>query len=295
MADSTWLAGVFEEHRTHLRGVAYRMLGSFSEAEDAVQESWLRMHRAGIEDVSNPRAWLTTVISRVCLDVLRSRKSRREDALDASPQEPPAPHATRSNPEQEALLADSVGLAMLVVLDRLNAAERVAFVLHDIFDLPFEQIAPILGRSPAATRQLASRARRRVHGAEITSRSDFEQQHAVVERFLAALRTGDFNALVSLLDPDLVVHADAVAKAAGTAAEVHGAEQWARQAITAARGAVFARPAMIDGTAGLIVVPRGRLFRAIRFELFNGKIAEIEVIGDPEHLHRLEVTLPSLN
>lgn len=295
MADSAWLAAIFEEHRTHLRGVAYRMLGSFSEAEDAVQESWLRLHRADVADVANPRAWLTTVVSRICLDSLRSRKSRREESLDASPQDPPAPAATHPNPEQEALLADSVGLAMLVVLDRLNAAERIAFVLHDIFDISFEQIAAILGRSTVATRQLASRARRRVHGAESASHADLAQQYGMVEQFLAALRAGDFHALVALLDPDLVVRADAAAGLTAAATEVHGAEHWAKQAITAARGVAFARPALLDGAAGFVVAPRGHLFRALRFTFLNGKIAEIEVYADPARLRRLEIALPSPN
>lgn len=295
MADRAWLAEIFEEHRNHLRGVAYRMLGSFTEAEDAVQESWLRLHRAGVEDVANPRAWLTTVVSRVCLDLLRSRKSRREDALDTSPGDPPAPAATRSNPEQEALLADSVGLALLVVLDRLNTAERIAFVLHDIFDIPFDQIAVILGRSTVATRQIASRARRRVHGAQLASRQDLAEQYQLIHQFLAALRAGDLTTLISLLDPDLIVHADLAAGLPAGATEVRGAEHWAKQAVTFARGAVFARPALVNGTAGVIVAPRGRLFRALQFSFLNGRIAAIQVIADPNHLRALDVALPAEN
>jgi RNA polymerase sigma factor (sigma-70 family) len=285
------LAERFEENRTHLRGVAYRMLGSAIEADDAVQEAWLRLSRADTNDVENLRGWLTTVVARVCLDMLRARKARREESLSASLPEPPAAGARRSDPEQEALLADSVGLALLVVLDTLPPAERLAFVLHDMFAVPFDEIASIVGRSADAARQLASRGRRRVRGAAAVPAGDLARQREVIDTFLAALRAGDVDALLGVLDPDLVVRADAGAVAPGGQREVRGAEAWARAAAGFARGARFARPALVDGAVGAIVAPGGRLFRVLRFTLSGRKIARIDVIGDAEHLRAVDLAV----
>jgi len=290
MDEHQWLANQFEENRPHLVAVAYRMLGSLSEADDAVQEAWLRLSRSDAGEIDNLGGWLTTVVARISLDMLRSRSSRREDSLDDAPPVRPAPRSAAANPEQEALLADSVGLALLVVLDRLSPAERLAFVLHDLFDLSFDEIASIVGRSPEAARQLASRARRRVRGAEAPGAS-LAQQREVIDAFLAALRTGDLEALVAVLDPGLEVHADEVSARAGAATAVHGAREWAAQAIRAAQGARLARVVLVEGSIGVIVAPRGRLFRALRFSISNGKIAAIDVIGDPEHLNRLELAV----
>lgn len=285
-----WLAEQFEENRGHLRAVAYRMLGSVNEAEDAVQESWLRLNRADGNEIENLGGWLTTVVARVCLDALRSRASRREEPLDAAGAGEPMLHGQhRIDPEQEALMADAVGLALLAVLDRLNPAERLAFVLHDMFDLSFEEIASVLDRSPEAARQLASRARRRVRGTVIPSDAQPALQREVVASFLAALRSGDVEALLGVLDPELVVRADAASAVGGTLREVRGARHWAAEAIRAARGARFAHPAMVDGTAGLVVAPKGRLFRVLRFSLSNGKIAAIEIVGDSDRLRAMEI------
>jgi RNA polymerase sigma factor (sigma-70 family) len=289
MNECHWLTEQFEENRGHLRGVAYRMLGSLSEADDAVQECWLRLSRSDTDNVENLRAWLTTVVSRICLDMLRSRQSRREEPLETAVPEPAAKPTSTANPETEAVLAESVGYATLVVLGRLNPAERIAFVLHDLFDFPFEEIARITGRSPEAARQLASRARRRVRGVSTLPEDERAQQQSLVERFLAALRLGDATKLLEVLDPGFAVHADAAAAAAGVSTEIRGAEAWAKQAIRAARGARMARPAMVEGSVGLIVAPRGRLFRVLRFTFANGRIAAMEVIGDPERLKAIEV------
>jgi RNA polymerase sigma factor (sigma-70 family) len=289
MNECHWLTEQFEENRGHLRGVAYRMLGSLSEADDAVQECWLRLSRSDTDNVENLRAWLTTVVSRICLDMLRSRQSRREEPLETAVPEPAAKPTSAANPETEALLAESVGYATLVVLGRLNPAERIAFVLHDLFDFPFEEIARITGRSPEAARQLASRARRRVRGVSTLPEDERAQQQSLVERFLAALRSGDAAKLLEVLDPAFAVHADAAAAAAGVSTDIRGAEAWAKQAIRAARGARLARPAMVEGSVGLIVAPRGRLFRVLRFTFANGRIAAMEVIGDPERLKAIEV------
>jgi len=289
MNDHDWLAAQFEENRGHLRGVAYRMLGSLSEADDAVQESWLRLGRSDVHQVENLRGWLTTIVARICLDMLRSRKSRREEALETAAPEPSAKPAAAPDPEAEAVLADSVGYATLVVLDRLNPAERIAFVLHDLFDIHFEEIARITGRTPEAARQLASRARRRVRGVTTLPDHDLMQQRKVVERFLAALRAGDPAKLVELLDPAFSVQADAAAAPRGLPAEIHGAESWARAAIKEARGARLARLALVDGSVGLIVAPRGRLFRVLRFTFANDRIATMEVVGDPERLRTIEI------
>jgi len=283
------LTGPFEENRTHLRGVAYRMLGSLSEAEDAVQEAWLRLSRADTSGVENLKGWLTTVVARVCLDMLRSRKSRREDQLDANVPEPVATSQQGADPEHEALLADSVGLALLVVLDTLTPAERLAFVLHDMFAVPFDEIGPIVRRSPAAARQLASRARRRVQGAAANRDADLTGQRDVVEAFLAALRGGDFEGLLAVLDPDVVVRADVAGARPGAPSEVRGAQQWARQAIAFSQGARAARPALVNGAVGVVVAPRGRLFRVLEFTMAQGKIVRIDVVGDPTRLRELEI------
>jgi RNA polymerase sigma-70 factor (ECF subfamily) len=289
MNECHWLTEQFEENRGHLRGVAYRMLGSLSEADDAVQECWLRLSRSDTDKVENLRAWLTTVVARICLDMLRSRQSRREEPLETAAPEPAARPTGTANPETEAVLAESVGYATLVVLGRLNPAERIAFVLHDLFDFPFEEIARITGRSPEAARQLASRARRRVRGVSILPEDEVAQQQSLVEKFLAALRLGDATKLLEVLDPAFAVHADAAAAAAGVPTDIRGAEAWAKQAIKAARGARLARPAMVEGSVGLIVAPRGRLFRVLRFTFANGRITAMEVIGNPERLTAIEV------
>jgi RNA polymerase sigma-70 factor (ECF subfamily) len=289
MSDTDWLAGQFEENRGRLRGVAYRILGSLSEADDAVQECWLRFSRSQTDQVENLRGWLTTVVARICLDMLRSRKSRREDALETGDPAPTVKPANAADPEAEAMLADSVGYATLVVLDRLNPAERIAFVLHDLFDIPFDEIARITGRTPEAARQLASRARRRIRGATALPERDLAQQHSLAQRFLAALRLGDPLKLMEVLDPAFAVQADAVAAPRGVPKDVHDAESWARQAVQAAHGARLARLAMVDGSVGLIVAPRGRLFRVLRFTYANGLITAMEVIGDPERLRGVEI------
>lgn len=290
MNEHEWLAERFEENRGHLQGVAYRLLGSLSEAEDAVQEGWLRMNRSGVEGVENLRGWLTTIVARVCLDMLRSRKSRREDSLETPGPKAAARAHAPTDPEQEAMLADSVGLATLVVLDRLNPAERLAFVLHDVFDLPFGQIARIVGRTPDSARQLASRARRRIRGVTSVPEGQITQQRSLVEGFLAALRTGDVNALVALMTPEFSVVADAAAVPRGLPA-VHGAEGWAKEAVRTAGGARLARVALVEGTVGLVLAPRGRLFRALRFSFAEGRIAGLEVIGDSERLRSTEVAI----
>ncbi|WP_437614410.1 sigma-70 family RNA polymerase sigma factor [Sorangium sp. So ce834] len=287
MDEHRWLAERFEAHRAHLRAVAFRMLGSVGEAEDAVQEAWLHLSRADTSGVENLGGWLTTVVARVCLDMLRSRKARREEPMVAP--DPAADRETGTDPEREAVLADSVGLALLVVLDTLTPAERLAFVLHDLFAVPFEEIATIVGRSPAAARQLASRARRRVQGAPPSPDADVGRQREVVDAFLAAMRGGDFDALVSILDPDVVLRGDATA-APPAGIELRGARACAKRALSGARGAKLARPALVDGAVGVVVAPRGRLFRVLRFTLAQGKIAQIDVIGDPEQLRDLDLS-----
>jgi RNA polymerase sigma-70 factor, ECF subfamily len=287
MNERDYLAERFEEHRTHLRAVAYRMLGSLTEVDDAVQEAWLRLSRVDAGGIDNLGGWLTTVVARVCLDMLRSRQSRREEPITPDAPDPVATGTQGSSPEQEALLADSVGLALLVVLDRLTPAERLAFVLHDMFAVPFEEIAPIVGRSTEAARQLASRARRRVRGGGATADSDLVRQREVVEAFLAALRGGDFDGLLAVLDPDLVVRAD---MAAGVPTEIRGAAAWAKGAVAYGHLARLTRPALVNGAIGVVVAPRGRLVRALRFTIANGKITEIEVIGNPARLGELDVS-----
>jgi RNA polymerase sigma-70 factor (ECF subfamily) len=288
MHEHDWLAERFEEHRTHLRTVAYRMLGSRSEADDAVQEAWLRLSRSDTSSVENLGGWLTTVVGRVCLDMLRSRKSRGEEPLVAHVPEPIVSREDGIDPEHEALLADSVGLALLVVLERLAPAERVAFVLHDMFDLPFEEIAPIVGRSPTAARQLASRARRRVQGAATVADADRTRQREVVDAFLAASRRGDFDALLAVLDPDVVLRADRAAVHAGASREVRGAVAVADTFSGRARAA---QPALVNGAVGLVWAPGGRPRVVFDFTITRGKIVEINLVADPERLRQLDLAI----
>ena len=288
MNNHEWPADEFEAHRTHLRGVAYRMLGSMSEADDAVQEAWLRLSRADATGVENLGGWLTTVVARVCLDVLRSRKSRREEPLDANAAEPIAHCSDGSDPEQDALLGDSVGLAMIVVLEMLSPAERVAYVLHDVFDVPFVDIAPVVGRSPAAARQLASRARRRIRGANTVPDADLARRRHVVEAFLAASRGGDFDALLAVLDPNVVLRADDTAVEAGASAETRGA---AAVAETFSGRARAARPAMVDGSAGLVWARGGQPRIVFSFTIVSGKIVEINLTADAQRIRKLNVEM----
>jgi RNA polymerase sigma factor (sigma-70 family) len=283
-----WLAERFEDNRAHLRAVAYRMLGSLSEADDAVQESWLRLSRTDTSGVENMVAWLTTVVARISLDMLRSRRSLREEPLERRLPEPIVTSVDGIDPEHEAVLADSVGLALLVVLDTLAPAERLAFVLHDMFAVPFAEIAPIVGRSPAAARQLASRARRRVRRATPAPDPDPVRQREVVDAFRAAARDGDFDALVGLLDPDVVLRADGGALRPDATVVVRGAPAVARQALTFAPLAPFQRPALVNGAAGVIVAPHGRPFAVLAFTVSRGKIVEIDVFADPVLLRRLD-------
>jgi RNA polymerase sigma factor (sigma-70 family) len=278
MREEKWMADRFEADRARLRGVAYRMLGSRSEAEDAVQEAWLRFSRADTSGVANLGGWLTTVVARVCLDMLRSRKSRREEPLEAGPV---AAAGETPGPDREIEIADSIGLALLVVLETLTPAERVAFVLHDMFDLPFDEIAPIVDRSPDATRQLASRARRRVQGKQPSGEPDRDRRREVVEAFLAASRAGDFEGLMALLDPDVVFRADNRAAQFGAAAEVRGAAAVA--AIYKGR-AVAAKPARIGDGFGLVVLAGGQLRVAVRLEIEGDRIVAIEAVADPDTL-----------
>jgi RNA polymerase sigma factor (sigma-70 family) len=290
--ESDWLARRFEENRGHLRGVAYRMLGSLGEAEDAVQETWIRLGRADPSVIENLGGWLTTVVARVCLDMLRSRKSRREEPLEA--------HATGTvastdgnDPEKEVMLADSVGLALLVVLETLAPPERLAFVLHDLFAMSFDEIAPILGRSPTATRQLASRARRRVRGAATARSAEVSRQREVVEAFLAAARAGNFEGLLAVLDPNVVRRLDPVAAATGAPRVLRGAQAVARGALAGSRRARSAPAALalVDGRLGVVVAPRGRLATVIVFKVRRGRIVEMDVIADPARLRRLRLAV----
>jgi RNA polymerase sigma-70 factor (ECF subfamily) len=288
--DHDWLAERFEAHRPHLRAVAYRMLGSPSEADDAVQEAWLRLSRSDTSDVENLGGWLTTVVGRVCLDLLRSRKARREEPLGGHAPESIVSRDDRIDPEHEALLADSVGLALLVVLDTLTPAERLAFVLHDMFAVPFGEIGAIVGRSPNAAKVLASRARRRVQDAAPVPDSDLTRQRQVVGAFLAASRDGNFDALLKLLDPDVVVRADALA-GSGAARRVRGAQAVAKEALAFSQRAQFARAAMVNGVVGIVVAPHGRLSTVMTFTVARGKIVEIEVLADPARLRQLDLAV----
>ena len=295
MDEHDWLADRFEEQRGHLRAVAYRMLGSLSEADDAVQEAWLRLSRADTSDVENLGGWLTTVVGRVCLDMLRSRKARREEPLGEVVPMRVASRGAGSDPEQEALLADSVGLALLVVLETLEPAERLAFVLHDMFAVPFDEIAPIVDRSPTAARQLASRARRRVHGIGgrdggiAAPRSDLTRQREVVDAFLAAARGGDFDALLAVLDPDVVLCSDRAARRPGVPAEVRGVNAVATLALKGRDRA--AQPALVNGAVGVIVAPRGRLMMVLDFTIVDGRIVAIDAIADPERVQELDLAM----
>jgi RNA polymerase sigma factor (sigma-70 family) len=283
-----WLAQRFEENRTHLQAVAYRMLGSRSEADDAVQEAWLRLSRSDTSSVENLGGWLTTVVARVSLDMLRSRTSRREEPLGAHLPDPVVSRTDTIDPEHEALLADSVGSALLLVLETLAPAERLAFVLHDMFAVPFDEIAGIVERSPEAARQLASRARRRIQGADPVPNADVSRQRQVVAAFLAASRGGDFNALIALLDPGVVLRADPAAVRAGASAEVRGA---AAVADTFSGRARFAQPALVNGAAGAVWAPGGRPRVVFGFTITSGKIVEIDLLADPTRLSELDVTV----
>jgi RNA polymerase sigma factor (sigma-70 family) len=288
VGDRDWLAERFEGHRAHLRAVAYRMLGSASEADDAVQEAWLRLDRADTSDVQNLGGWLTTVVARVCLDMLRARRSRREEPHGAQPPEPTLGGEGGIDPEREALLADSIGPALLVVLDTLAPAERLAFVLHDMFAVPFDEIAAILGRSPNAAKMLASRARRRVQGAAAVPDADLARQRAVVDAFLAASRGGDFEALLAVLDPEVVLRADGAAVGAGASREVRGA---AAVAGTFSGRARFARPALVNGAVGAVWAPGGRPRVVFGFTIAGGKVVGIELLADPERLRGLDLVV----
>jgi RNA polymerase sigma-70 factor, ECF subfamily len=291
MDEHDWLAQRFQEHRPHLRAVAYRMLGSLSEADDAVQEAWLRLSRSNAGNVENLGAWLTTIVARVSLNMLRSRRSRREEPVGVHMPEPIVSGEDGVDPEQQALLADSVGLALLVVLETLDPAERLAFVLHDMFAVPFDEIAPMVDRSPAAARQLASRARRRVRAAAPAPDADPGRQREVVDAFFAAARDGDFDALVAVLDPDIVVRADAGATPAGPSRPIRGAHAVARGVLTSWRLDRLTRPALINGAAGVVAFEHGRPVAVAGFTVRHGKIAAIDVLADPERLLRLDLTV----
>lgn len=289
MDEKKILAGQFEANRAHLGAVAFRILGSRSEAEDAVQEAWLRLNRTDIGDVDNLGAWLRTVVARICLDMLRSRKLRREDPMGESESELPSESGTASyDPEYQLALGDSVGLAMLVVLETLGPAERVAFVLHDMFDLPFDDIAPIVGRTTDATRKLASRARQRVQGTPISPEADRARQRRVIEAFLAASRDGDFEALLSILDPEVVFQADEAATRLGSEAELRGPEAVAIHFKGRARGA---KPATLDGALGVLVESHGKMLLVLRVTLKGDRIIGIEAVADAESLAGLEVNV----
>ncbi|KUJ66596.1 RNA polymerase subunit sigma-70 [Streptomyces albus subsp. albus] len=295
MNEHEFLARRFEEHRTHLRAVAYRMLGSLSEADDAVQEAWLRLDRSDTSEVANLGGWLTTVVGRVCLDMLRSRNTRAEQPLEAQVRVPD-PIISREegvDPEQQALLADSVGLALLVVLETLSPAERLAFVLHDMFAVPFDEIAPMVDRTPTAARQLASRARRRVQGAAPAPDRDLSRQRAVVQAFQSAARGGDFEALLALLDPDVVLRADSGALVTGARASkvIRGAEAVAAQALSFQRFADAGTMALVNGAAGVVSAPAGKPMAVLGFTITDGKIVAIDILADPERLSRLDLTV----
>ncbi|MGH2588339.1 MAG: RNA polymerase sigma factor SigJ [Dehalococcoidia bacterium] len=292
MDEKEWLAKRFEEHRSRLRAVAYRMLGSLAEADDAVQDTWLRLSRTGVDEVENLGGWLTTVVARVCLNMLRSRTRRREEPLGVHLPDPVISPDRELQPEEQALLADSVSLALLVVLDTLSPAERLAFVLHDMFELPFEEIAPMVGRSPAAARQLASRARRRVKGAAIPAPDpDLARQREVVDAFFRAARGGDFDALVALLDPDVVLRSDWGGRRPGASAVFRGAAAVAGQA--RAIPTALVRPALVNGAAGVVITVGGRPFAAMGFTVVEGKIVEIDAIADPDRVRRIAAAVLS--
>jgi RNA polymerase sigma-70 factor, ECF subfamily len=291
MNEQELLAERFEENRTRLRAVAYRMLGSVNEADDAVQDAWIRLSRSDASAIENLDGWLTTVVARVCLNMLRARASRHEEPMGVHVPEPIVDREDGTDPEHEALLADSVGLALLVVLETLTPAERLAFVLHDMFAVPFDDIAPIVDRSPAAVRQLASRARRRVQGETRVPDADLNSQWEVVDAFLAAARDGDFEALVAVLDPDIVLRADRGAVPAGASVELRGAEAVARQALTFSRVDVLMRRALINGVAGIVSTRDGKPFSVGAFTIRGGRIVELDILADPERLAKLDLTV----
>jgi RNA polymerase sigma-70 factor (ECF subfamily) len=287
MNERDWLAERFEEHRARLRAVAYRMLGSLSEADDAVQETWLRLSRSDADEIDNLGGWLTTVTARISLNMLRSRSQRGEEPLGARLPDPIVDPAEGTTPEHEALLADSVGLALLVVLETLTPAERLAFVLHDMFAVPFDEIAAIVDRSPEATRQLASRARRRVRGEHTVPDADLDTQRQVVEAFLAAARNGDFEALLRVLDPDVVLRADL--GPAGGFREVRGAEAVASQARSYAQLDLVARPVLVNGVAGLVSTLHGEPFSVGSVTIRGGRIVAMDILADPARLRQLDL------
>ncbi|HEY1635605.1 MAG TPA: sigma-70 family RNA polymerase sigma factor [Acidimicrobiales bacterium] len=288
MDETEWLASRFEEQRPHLRAVAYRMLGSFSEADDALQDAWIRVSRANADEVENLGGWLTTIVARVCLNMLRSRQVRREEPLEVHLPDPVISRDGDLQPEQEVVMADSVGLALQVVLDTLAPAERLAFVLHDMFELPFEEIAPMVGRTPQAARQLASRARRRVKGADLRAAdSDPARQREVVNTFFAAARGGDLNALVALLHPDVVLRADFGPSRPAGSRVVQGAPAVARQARLGARPDAELHPALVNGAAGVVITRGGQPYAVMAFIVVEGKIAEIDVVGDADRVRRV--------
>ena len=292
MEDNEWLAERFEEHRSRLRSIAYRMLGSLSEADDAVQDAWERASRAGADDIENLAGWFTTIVARVCLNLLRARNTRREDSLDVVLPDPIVSREGALDPEEEALLADSVGLALQVVIETLSPPERLAFVLHDMFDLPFEEIGPMVGRSPQAARQLASRARRRVKGAEIVApERDLARQRSVLNAFFAAARAGDIDALVAVLHPDVVLRADFSPGRPSRSAVFSGAAAVANQARMGASPAAQLHPALVNGAAGVVVTLRERPFAVMAFTVADGKIVEIHAFGDPERVRRVAATI----
>ena len=291
MDEREWMTERFEEHRTRLRAVAYRMLGSVSEADDAVQEAWLRLSRADTSSVENLGGWLTTVVARVSLNMLRSREHRREEPLEVHMPDPIISPQDGSDPEHEAVLADSVGLALLVVLETLTPAERLAFVMHDMFAVPFDEIAPMIERSPAAARQLASRARRRVQGQAPAPDPDLTRQRDIVNAFFAAAHHGDFDALVAVLDPEVVLRSDGGVTRARHTVVIAGARAVAEQALTFGRLSPFARPALINGAAGVIVAAHGQPLSVMAFAVTGGKILAIDVLADPERLHQLDLTV----
>jgi len=289
MVDNNWLAERFEAQTTHLRAVAYRMLGSMTEAEDAVQEAWLRLTRSETSAVENLGGWLTTVVARICLDMLRSRKSLPEEPLSSDVPESIASRKDAIQPETEMLMADSVGLALLVVLETLAPAERLAFVLHDIFGMPFEEVAPIVERTPGAARQLASRARRRVQERKATPDVDVEAQRNVVAAFVVAARDGDLNGLIAVLDPDVVLRGDTGAPPAGSPTELRGAEHVARGALSFSRLGLIRLPVLVNGAAGLVCMLEGKPFSVMAFTVRSGKIVEIDILRDPERLSQLDL------
>ena len=292
MTEPEWLAEGFEQNRTRLRAVAYRMLGSLAEADDAVQEAWLRLSRSDASGVDNLGAWLTTIVARVCLNVLRSRKARREEPMGVHVPDPVISRAGGTSPEDEALLADSVGLALQVVLETLTPAERLAFILHDMFDLPFDEIAPMVGRSPATARQLASRARRRVRGADVRAPDpDIARQREVVDAFFAAAHEGDLDALVAVLDPDVVLRSDGGAAHPQLSTVLRGPAAIAKRTLMIADPSAPKRPALVNGAAGVVVMLGGQPFAVIGFTVSRGKIVEIDAIADPDRLGRLDLAV----